>query len=361
MVVLAVGLLTCATSGGGSSSRLPLPHRVLELYDRFEEGVFGAVGAAAPAGLVVLTGLIWATEAMRLFLVVAGARVPRRPPRASAGAFFVALIGSLLTAVPLTPAGLGVVEAGVVGVLTLVYGVPPTEAPAITLVDRAISVLSIIVLGSIAYVVSPKRRGAGLAARAARSRPPLSAPPPECLTPARRRCDSDAASGRADGRRIRAPDGPRPRPTVQTATHRPLPRVGRVTPDAVPTGDTATDGPRDSGPRTTADSRPSPRSAQATMTTQNGRAFNEWLRAQLKAKKMSQRQLAQQSGVDHSTISRLIRGDRMPSLGTATKLARGLRELRDDADTPAVPRARVRRRRRTRPRASSTRSAPTSC
>ncbi len=68
------------------------------------------------------------------------------------------------------------------------------------------------------------------------------------------------------------------------------------------------------------------------MTTQHGRAFNEWLRAQLKAKKMSQRQLAQQSGVDHSTISRLIRGDRMPSLGTATKLARGLRELRDDAD-----------------------------
>ena len=70
------------------------------------------------------------------------------------------------------------------------------------------------------------------------------------------------------------------------------------------------------------------------MTQQNGRAFNEWLRAQLKVKKMSQRQLAQQSGVDHSTISRLIRGDRMPSLGTATKLARGLRELRDDTDTP---------------------------
>jgi transcriptional regulator with XRE-family HTH domain len=70
------------------------------------------------------------------------------------------------------------------------------------------------------------------------------------------------------------------------------------------------------------------------MAGQNGRAFNEWLRAQLKAKKMSQRQLAQQSGVDHSTISRLIRGDRMPSLGTATKLARGLREIRDDAEAP---------------------------
>jgi transcriptional regulator with XRE-family HTH domain len=72
------------------------------------------------------------------------------------------------------------------------------------------------------------------------------------------------------------------------------------------------------------------------MTTENGRAFNEWLRAQLKAKKMSQRQLAQASGVDHSTISRLIRGDRMPSLGTATKLARGLREIREDSDAPAA-------------------------
>lgn len=70
------------------------------------------------------------------------------------------------------------------------------------------------------------------------------------------------------------------------------------------------------------------------MTRPTGRAFNEWLRAQLKAKKMSQRQLAQQSGVDHSTISRLVRGDRMPSLGTATKLARGLRELGEHDDGP---------------------------
>jgi transcriptional regulator with XRE-family HTH domain len=71
------------------------------------------------------------------------------------------------------------------------------------------------------------------------------------------------------------------------------------------------------------------------MTLQTPRSFNSWLRGQLKEKKMSQRQLALQSGVDHSTISRLIKGDRMPSLGTATKLARGLREIHDDADGPA--------------------------
>jgi transcriptional regulator with XRE-family HTH domain len=71
------------------------------------------------------------------------------------------------------------------------------------------------------------------------------------------------------------------------------------------------------------------------MTFQSPRSFNTWLRGQLKEKKMSQRQLALQSGVDHSTISRLIKGDRMPSLGTATKLARGLREIRDENEGPA--------------------------
>lgn len=54
------------------------------------------------------------------------------------------------------------------------------------------------------------------------------------------------------------------------------------------------------------------------------RAFNEWLQVQLKARKLTQRQLAEKSGVDHSTISRLVRGDRVPSLRTATLLARGL-------------------------------------
>jgi uncharacterized membrane protein YbhN (UPF0104 family) len=66
----------------------------------------------------------------------------------------------------LTPAGIGFVESGVVGLLTLVYGIPQTEALAITLVDRAVSVLSIIVLGSIFYAISPKRRGAGLSTEA---------------------------------------------------------------------------------------------------------------------------------------------------------------------------------------------------
>ena len=72
-----------------------------------------------------------------------------------------ALIGSLLTAVPLSPAGLGIVELGVVGVMTAAYRIPLTEATTIALVDRTISVFSIIVIGGIYYAISPLRRGGG--------------------------------------------------------------------------------------------------------------------------------------------------------------------------------------------------------
>jgi glycosyltransferase 2 family protein len=163
VLVLAAGLLTMRNFGRRIITALPLPHRVLEFYDRFEEGVFLSIGLRALPRLVVLTGFIWATEAMRLYLVVQALGLPDVHLGIS-GAFFVALAASLLTAVPLTPAGIGFVETGVVGILTLIYGVSNTDALAITVVDRAISVLSIIILGSIAYAVSPKRRGLGVSA-----------------------------------------------------------------------------------------------------------------------------------------------------------------------------------------------------
>ena len=166
VIVLAVGLLSMRNFGRRIIVRLPLPHGVVELYDRFEEGVFAAATLRALPGLVVITGLIWTTEALRLYLVILAlgfSDVQIGP----SGAFFVALTGSLLTAVPFTPAGIGVVEAGVVGVLTLIYNVPPTEALAIVLVDRFISVLSIIFFGGIAYFFSPIRRGKGIVEAAA--------------------------------------------------------------------------------------------------------------------------------------------------------------------------------------------------
>ena len=163
VLLLAGGLMTMRNFGRRIITALPLPHRIIEFYDRFEEGVFASIGLKALPRLIVLTGFIWATEAMRLYLVVQALGLPNVHLGIS-GAFFVALAASLLTAVPLTPAGIGFVEGGIVGLLTIVYGVPETDALAITLVDRAISVLSIIIIGSIAYAVSSKRRGLGVSA-----------------------------------------------------------------------------------------------------------------------------------------------------------------------------------------------------
>jgi uncharacterized protein (TIRG00374 family) len=159
VLALSVGLFTMRNFGRRALSRLPLPakEKVLEFYDRFEEGVFAINPRQVPA-LAVLTALIWATEAMRLLLVIEALDF-REVHLGISGAFFVALAASLLTAIPFTPAGLGIVELGVVGILTVIYGVDLTDATAITLVDRAISVVSIIVFGSVAYVLSGKTKG----------------------------------------------------------------------------------------------------------------------------------------------------------------------------------------------------------
>ena len=62
--------------------------------------------------------------------------------------------------------------------------------------------------------------------------------------------------------------------------------------------------------------------------------FNLWLRRQMRVRRMSQRQLAALAGVDHSTISRLLRHDRRPSLTTATKLAGALRQVPGEQAEP---------------------------
>ena len=49
-----------------------------------------------------------------------------------------------------------------IGVLEGVFGATPTHAAAIVVVDRAISVFSIVVLGGIAYMLSSKPRGGGM-------------------------------------------------------------------------------------------------------------------------------------------------------------------------------------------------------
>ncbi len=153
---LAVALFSLRNFGQRVVDWLPLPKRIVLLYERFEEGVFSVDRRQLPI-VALLTGLIWTTEALRLLFVVEA--LDFDISLGISGAFFVALVASLLTAVPFTPAGLGIVEAGIVGLLTVIYQADPTEAAAIALVDRAISVLSVVILGFFAYVLSPKTKG----------------------------------------------------------------------------------------------------------------------------------------------------------------------------------------------------------
>ena len=54
--VLAAGLLTLRNFGRRIITALPLPHRVMELYGKFEDGVFGAVQAPQGKRLGALGG-----------------------------------------------------------------------------------------------------------------------------------------------------------------------------------------------------------------------------------------------------------------------------------------------------------------
>jgi uncharacterized protein (TIRG00374 family) len=161
VVLLLVALVVMRNFGRRVIAALPLPHRVVDFYDRFEEGVFGSVGARGLPLLGVITVMIWMTEALRLYFVIRALGFPDLDLGLS-GAMFVALIGSLLTAIPLTPGGIGLVEGGMGLVLTKVFNASSPQALAIVLVDRSISVFSIVVIGAIAYVISSKPRAGGM-------------------------------------------------------------------------------------------------------------------------------------------------------------------------------------------------------
>jgi uncharacterized protein (TIRG00374 family) len=162
--VILVLLVVALRYFGGHLTRF-LPEKVADLYERFHEG---STGALTVRSVPVIGGIsigIWLFEGRRLFFVIRALELPNAN-LGSRASLCVALAGSLLPASPLTPAGVGFVEAGIVGLLSL-YGVVGEPAVAVALTDRAISILTVIVLGGIFYAFSAKvlRAHAGGVAR----------------------------------------------------------------------------------------------------------------------------------------------------------------------------------------------------
>jgi len=157
VALLLVALVVGLRLWGGRLSCF-MPTRIGALWERFHEGSTGALTLRALPVIGVLTVGIWALEGLRLYFVIRALALPDVGLGISAS-LFVALAAALLTAVPLTPAGVGFVEAGIALALGI-YGVGGEPAAAVALTDRAISILTVIALGGILYAVSTKVRRA---------------------------------------------------------------------------------------------------------------------------------------------------------------------------------------------------------
>ena len=121
------------------------PREVRRIGRLFREGVLHSFRALPEAGPE--TVVIWLAEAGRLAFVLAALRLELP----ISGVIFVAVASSLLTTVPLTPAGFGFVELAVVYVLTAGFGLATNDAIAVAVLDRLVSVFSVIVVGGLLY------------------------------------------------------------------------------------------------------------------------------------------------------------------------------------------------------------------
>jgi len=129
-----------------------LPASAAELYERFHEGSTAALTPRVLVPVGAITAVVWLLEGARVYFVIHALDLSDLRLGISSS-IFVALAASLLTAIPLTPAGIGFVQAGIVGALVL-YGVTPEAGTAVALTDFVLSTLSVIVLGGIVYVSS---------------------------------------------------------------------------------------------------------------------------------------------------------------------------------------------------------------
>jgi len=128
------------------------PAEVRRIGRLFREGVLHSFRALPVAGPMTL--LVWFLETSRLLLVLL----------APSQVIFVAVSSSLLTTVPLTPAGFGFVEIAMVYVLTTGFGLAQNDAVAVAVLDRAVSVFSVIVVGGVLYLRTQRAERIGAAA-----------------------------------------------------------------------------------------------------------------------------------------------------------------------------------------------------
>ncbi len=146
LVFVGLGMLVAMKQFGMHLARF-LPVRFRETYDRFHQGTMESF-KQLPI-LFVLSLLVWFTEVGRLYFVIQALDLSGDVTFALV--LFVTLANAMLTTVPITPGGLGIVEPGILGLLAL--SLPRSEALSVALLDRSISYLSIVILGGVVFLL----------------------------------------------------------------------------------------------------------------------------------------------------------------------------------------------------------------
>ena len=136
-----------------------VPTRFRGQYYHLQEGMLGSFRR-----LPLLTGLtigVWICEALRFFFVALSlSLIPGNLVHILAASVFIGLGEALLTVVPATGGGVGLVEGGMVAMIALFYqgaDVANHTAAAIVL-DRIISLVSLLVIGFVVFTLAFGRK-----------------------------------------------------------------------------------------------------------------------------------------------------------------------------------------------------------
>jgi uncharacterized protein (TIRG00374 family) len=150
VLILLIGL--AAMRRFGHVVERLVPGRFREKYVKLQDGTLQSFRRRSLPALIGYTAMIWLLEGGRLFFVTRSLDTHID----LAVVVFIALASSLLTTLPLTPGGVGLVEGAVFVVLRTV-GVDDATALSIALLDRLINYWSIVVGGIIVYIVSHRK------------------------------------------------------------------------------------------------------------------------------------------------------------------------------------------------------------
>ena len=135
-----------------------VPKRFRGHYNHFQEGTLGSF-RRVPI-LTPLTVAVWACESLRFFFIALALNlIGGSFLHILSAALFIALGEALLTVVPFTSGGIGLVEGGMLAMIALFTSERSLAAAAI-LLDRTISLFSLLVFGFIVFMIAFGRQAA---------------------------------------------------------------------------------------------------------------------------------------------------------------------------------------------------------